>query len=280
MKTSGRWISFYFWAAAVVLIGRSIQHIFYSTPYRAFFLDARWFGWYIGESRWMHWATDLATDISIKHIAFIIGIILLCFGLIFIFHRIVPRFILIICACISSLILLFLAFCFYLEAGYQYAQIIEFASQVFMPIAAVWFAIKANSKTLMTFIKIAIALTYTGHGLYALGLMPIPGNFVYMLIETLGVSDEQAIRILKIAGVMDLIVAVGIFIPKIDRILLFYALIWGFLTALARPLAYIVPNHLFWLTVKQTWFEFAVRVPHFILPLMATVEHWRNNNEQ
>ena len=116
--------------------------------------------------------------------------------------------------------------------------------------------------------KIALAVTFICHGLYAVGYYPVPGSFQSMLMQIFPLTEMQTIGILKVAGVLDFILSIVIFLPQ-RRILLIalgYATVWGLLTALARPVAHFYPQ--FWLESLLQWIpEFLFRVPHFLLPV-------------
>ncbi|MEO1448216.1 MAG: hypothetical protein AAFV07_01745, partial [Bacteroidota bacterium] len=115
--------------------------------------------------------------------------------------------------------------------------------------------------------KIAIALTFTGHGLYALGLpYATPSGFFVMTQEILGLTAAQAQIFLQIAGGLDLIVLVALFIPPLARSALFYATFWGLVTAFARSLAF-VDWEASWLENLRWLSETIVRLSHGLIPL-------------
>ena len=93
-------------------------------------------------------------------------------------------------------------------------------------------------------------------------------TFDAMTQNILAVDQSIAASFLLIAGIIDLVVSGGIFYKPISRYLLIYAAIWGFLTALARPLAYIQAESFF--LDLSTWLPAMVyRIPHSLLPLAA-----------
>ena len=117
-----------------------------------------------------------------------------------------------------------------------------------------------------TLIKVGAALTFAGHGLYALGWpYPTPPHFYYMVQEILGLTSSQSILFLQVAGILDLILMIGIFAPQSAAILLVYGSFWGFTTALARPMAYVQLAQL--AEGLHRWLmEFLFRLPHSLLP--------------
>lgn len=172
---------------------------------------------------------------------------------------------------LGSISLIFLAALYYIDKGFVYAQFIEYACQWAAPLALVW-AVRSDEipKGLINFIKIAIALTFLGHGLYALGYFPVPGNFVYMTTNILGVGDSTAKTFLKIAGVLDMLIVTGIFFRKTQKPLLYYATFWGFLTAFARVVSGFNSNAVGH-SLSQWLHESVMRFPHGLLPLFLVL---------
>ena len=116
------------------------------------------------------------------------------------------------------------------------------------------------------YFKIAIAFTFSAHGLYAIGFYPQPGVFVDMLINILHLSETTAKTFLVVAGILDFVLAIGIFIPRIAQYFLIYAAVWGGLTALARVwanfyLAFPIDS------LHQNLHETLYRLPHMLIPL-------------
>jgi len=263
-------IQFALGGVVVFLWARAYQHFFFEGPYRSFFLDQALFGGIqnlISDLSWLEFVTDPQTDRGILFYTRFMAWVWLLTGLLIFGYRRVPVRWLWISAILSSLGLLFYAASDYLDKGYQLAQWIEYAAQIAMPVLMVFLLHKGVNRRWLFVAKVAIALTFIGHGLYALGYFPVPGHFVYMTTAILGVSDSGARDLLFVAGVLDLVAVVFLFVPKIDKYALMYCILWGFLTALARPVAYIEPGPVFWVSVHQSMYEFFVRIPHFILPL-------------
>jgi len=254
------------------LLGRAFQHLVFEGPYRAFFLDEQHFGvlqsW-LGQGTWYDYVNDPITDVRILWYTRAVGVLWVLCALSFLRWKQIHGGLQLALVFLSTGTLVFYAGCAYLDKGYQSAQWIEHSAQFLFPALSLWFLRSSQMPSWNILARLAIALTFTGHGMYAMGLFPVPGNFVYMTTTILGVSDAFAKDLLYVAGILDLLVSVALFLPKVDRIALWYCVGWGLLTALARPLTYIYFNHLFWITVQQTLFEFVVRIPHFILPLMV-----------
>lgn len=170
---------------------------------------------------------------------------------------------------VSSLALILLAAMYCKEKFFSIGQFFEYSCQFLSPIFLLILVRKSMStKRLVFLMKIAIALTFTCHGLYAIGFYPRPGLFVDMTINILRVSEETAVLFLKIAGILDFALSILIFVPRFAKPALIYAIIWGSLTALAR----IVANF-YWSNLEHTfgfWFwESLYRVPHALVPFLA-----------
>jgi len=149
---------------------------------------------------------------------------------------------------------------------WEIAQLMEHTLQWTTPIW-LWLMWRNKTDTLPLWMKLAVAFTFTGHGLYALGWPHgRPGHFLAMTQEILGLSDAGARAYLLTAGILDLIVSIGIFFPRLARPLLLYATAWGFVTALARPAAFLEPGDL--LHSLNRWLpEMMFRLPHSLVPL-------------
>jgi hypothetical protein len=164
-----------------------------------------------------------------------------------------------------------------LDAGVGLGHLAEHASQVAAPLILLLFLQNTHHpRWLLGLTKTALALTFFGHGLFAIGLTsgsiwlnhPLPGGFTEMTMLCLGFETElTANRLLLLGGVLDLLVALAIFAPgRPARIALQYMLIWGFFTALARPWAYFDAANA--ADSLNTWLpEALLRTPHFALPL-------------
>jgi len=90
-----------------------------------------------------------------------------------------------------------------------------------------------NIKKAEWVLRIGIFGTFLGHGIFALQLKQ---RFLEMLTAFIGVTGVTANNLMYLIGTIDILVAVlALFYPM--RLMLIYASVWGFLTALARPIA-------------------------------------------
>ena len=253
-----------------VLLGRGLQHIFFDVPYRAIFWNEELlapifslFSW-----NWTLYVTSKTGDNIINLLTIIVGSSLVLVSLLSLFRR--RKFSKLIS--ISGYYLIFLSFLFFINKYFIIAQFFEYSSQMVVPFSLVYFWKFGITKKLLLIIRIAIALTFIGHGSYALGIFPTPGNFLDMVILILQCSEDTAVVFLKIMGSLDFIAAILLFVPAARSWSLNFCFAWGLLTTLAR----VFGPSMFGVThvLASSGYEFLVRVPHFILPLLLmTLAH-------
>ena len=169
---------------------------------------------------------------------------------------------------VGSVMLLVLSYAKYVGAQRQLPMLVEHGGQVLMPVLLVLaIAVGVRHRATVIIAVVAVILTFAGHGAYALGYhWPTPPNFYGMTTEILHVDSATAGRILWVAGVLDLLVCVGLLIPLLRRSAALYAAAWGFLTAIARPVAGMSTDLNFW-GADQFVHEAVLRAPHFVIPL-------------
>jgi hypothetical protein len=108
----------------------------------------------------------------------------------------------------------------------------------------------SRTRVLDLMMRVAMACMFVGHGIYACSVKSewIP------LLTTFGFTDDTAIRLLPVIGVMDIIVAVTLLLYPF-RAVMIWAFVWPFLAALSRPLA-----------GAPIW-DFVERAANWMLPL-------------
>ncbi len=80
-------------------------------------------------------------------------------------------------------------------------------------------------------LRIGLFGEFLGHGIFALQLKP---RFIELLTAMTGFSGTIASKIMYMIGTVDVLIAILALIYPL-RLMLIWATIWGFLTALARP---------------------------------------------
>ena len=256
-------------ATILLFAGRAWQHLFWDAPLRALLWDQQWMEGIIlflrGET-WQEYVTSPEADHSIQMISFGFGIFYSFMAVFTLFvsekmKRVTWLYV------IASFALTFLAFLYYKEKFFHIGQFFEYTIQFLLPVTFMYVVNgKIQRVRIELVLKIAIALTFSSHGLYAIGVYPRPGAFIDMVINILHTSEAGAIRFLNIVGVLDFLVSIAIFIPRVSRVALIYAVIWGGLTALARVWA-----NFYWSfpleSLHQHLYETIYRLPHMLVPL-------------
>ena len=79
-------------------------------------------------------------------------------------------------------------------------------------------------------------------------------------------NDKEAATLLTVMGILDFVVAIGLFLPFLWKFSIWYCIAWGFATAFAR----IVTNFDVMMPIEslhQWLYETVYRLPHGGLPL-------------
>jgi len=258
-------------AVFLIFAGRAYQYIVYGAPFRAFLWDQGLLSSLIEDffnTPWNEYATSKTVDVWIERITLINGILLVLAAISALVINQSNKKYLKPIIYFGSFSLLILSVLLMKDKFYHFAQFFEHAIQVITPLVLLT-ALTENisfekiSKTL----KILVAITFTSHGLYALGYYPIPGNFIDMTISSVGVSEDIAKIFLYVAGVLDIILSILIFIPKVSKYALLYAFLWGTLTAFARITGYFTSD-LILLSLEGSFYQALYRIPHGLIPLV------------
>jgi len=113
---------------------------------------------------------------------------------------------------ISSIFLIFHSVVNLIKHQWIAEQFIEHGIQLGVPVLfTILHLYKIRLNKLKITLKILIALTFVGHGLFALGAHYVPNHFIEMTKFSLSFSSDQSITFLSVMGTMDLIVALLIF---------------------------------------------------------------------
>ncbi len=252
-----------------VFLGRGWQFLLWDAPYRTLFWDesvmgpvVRFFG-----GSWSGYLESVGSDASVERGVIISGVMLLLAAvavwLLPFYHKWARPFI------VAGMVILTFLFLLYWKGNFFIiAQLMEHTLQWSAPLFLL--AVLKEGKLTpngLLLLKIAVALTFVGHGLFALGVFPIPGHFTVMVVQTLGVSQEQAVQFLFLAGILDMVIGLGIFLPfQFSKWIIAYAIFWGVATTSARIWAHFYIDNLefvFWRWAPETLF----RLPHFLMPL-------------
>ncbi len=256
-------------STAAVFFGRAYQHLCWDAPFRTLLWDEQIMSGIVqsfSSLSWEEYINSMVVDDGINAVINGFGWFYVICGIITLGMKWMPRM-------IQRLILLggagliFLALLLWKEKFYSIGQFFEYSLQFSLPFFFYHLTQRQETRTKFIFwLKLATAVTFICHGLYAVGYYPQPGIFMEMTVEITGWSDTIASGFLKLMGFLDFVVAILIFLPKTARPALLYMVVWGFLTALARIWTNFdfgnIGEHL-----HQTVFAFLYRVGHFLVPL-------------
>jgi hypothetical protein len=259
-------------ATFLLFAGRAWQHLFWDAPFRTLLWDQNVMEnlvLFLRGGTWQEYVTSAATDRFIEYTIIGFGVFYALMALLTLFLRgkYLAKFTWLYF--IASACLVFLAFLYSKEKFFHIGQFFEYAIQFSLPLLFCYsLTQRIQPSKLLLYLKITIAFTFSAHGLYAIGYYPQPGVFVDMLINSLHFSEFAAHSFLIVAGVLDFVIAVAIFFPRVARYFLVYAAIWGGLTALARTWA-----NFYWDfpldSLHQNLYETVYRLPHMLVPLAA-----------
>lgn len=257
-------------ATVAVFLGRAWQHLVWDAPFRTLLWDEAWMGQilpWLTSMTYEDFITDVDMDDAIQNAIKANGWFYLVCALVAAFIKKLPK-VLTYILWLGAASLMLLAFLYCKEKFFQWGQFWEYSLQFGAPLFLFFLYKKQEVTSQIIFLmKIAIAVAFISHGLYALNYYPRPGNFTEMVMSILDVSESTAVFILNVAGVLDFVIAVGIFIKgRIGNWILLYAIFWGFATTAAR-----IAAHFYLGMLEDTltlWVHEAVyRAPHFLIPL-------------
>src|SRR5688572_20646941 len=183
------------YATIALFLGWAFIHLFFDPSYRAFFWNEDWLREFIEQRMHLNWevyVSDRNIEIIINRLQYFIGFFqLLCVGACLSFKR-WPRLNTVILI-LGTISILWVGFLKYVDSSFQVVELCEFALQVTTPLLfCMLHTEKIRKPNILLFMKVAISLTFISHGLYAIGYLPVPGHFIDMTINVLGVNEVQA----------------------------------------------------------------------------------------
>ncbi|KKR60819.1 hypothetical protein A2643_03430 [Candidatus Nomurabacteria bacterium RIFCSPHIGHO2_01_FULL_39_220] len=117
-----------------------------------------------------------------------------------------------------------------------------------------------NEKKFEWLLRIGVAGEFAGHGLLAIGHK---ADWIKWISQMANVDTGVATTMLTVIGILDVIVAIIVLIKPVKPVLLWAAL-WGFWTALVRPL---VGNTADIFSLSSPWLDFIERFANWAAPL-------------
>jgi hypothetical protein len=253
-----------------IFIARAYQHIFWDVPYRAILWYEKMMSPLLGvfNIKWSEFVNDTDVDGKIQFVIKGIGVLYLVAAfLVLLLNEESKKGIKITIKCIAFW-QFFVVFLFTKESFFQVGQYLEHSLQLGLPLLLLYFysGNYVRNKAILI-LKVVIGITFVSHGLYAFGFYPVPGNFIDMTIAIFGTSEEVVRDFLWVAGVIDVLILPLLFVDKAMKIVVVYAIFWGFLTALARIVANFSMDFPLQ-TLHQYGFETIVRLCHGLGPLV------------
>ena len=257
-------------AVFTIFLGRSWQHLFWDAPYRTILWDEVLLQPVIegifGIS-WNDYVISPVTDMVIQRIIFFTGVLYLLAAVATLLYEKVQNGFLKYVILFGGCNLVLLSILLTKEKFYHFAMFFEHSIQFGLPFVFVHY-VKDGwvFKNIAIVLKVMVAIVFVSHGLYAVGYYPVPGEFVDMVVGILGASESQAKVFLHAAALLDFMVAILIFVPKASVYALWYAFVWGILTALARVMAdyqFDFPLQ----SLHQDLYRTVYRLAHGLVPL-------------
>jgi hypothetical protein len=264
----------------LIFLGRAYQHLFWDAPFRVLLWDEKLMKpvlQSVFKIDWSIYVNSIVIDSTIQNTIRFQGIVYLLAAIISIIIKPNSKKWMFIVLYTGGFSLLLLAFLLFKDRSYQLAMFFEHSIQFGTVFTLLYILKTPRIKRVIFYFKILISLTFISHGIYALGVLyPLPSYFVTMVLTLIPVHESKVIDLLFAMGLIDILIAVLIFVPRITKWVLIYAFVWGILTALARiatGLQYDVSLSI----VHQYLFESIYRLPHGLIPLTLYLLLKKNN---
>jgi len=256
-----------------VFIGRAYEHLFWDAPFRSLLWDQKLLSPIVEgifNTSWRDYVTSSTADSVIQNLMKINGAFYVICAIVSLFISANSKKIFKIILFAGGVLLFLLALLLTKSKFYHISMFFEHSIQFGAPFVLLYlFKEKQNVAKLIMPLKVITALAFISHGVYALGTVyPLPANFVTMTLNILPVSENSAKSLLYVAGLLDFVAAVLIFVPKVSRIALLYAAFWGIATALARIISGLTYD-VSLLALHQYLFATVYRIPHGLIPLIC-----------
>lgn len=262
--------SFLKFSAFTVLLGRAYHYFFFDIPLSAFFWNQGLLEGFVNSwlnMSWDEYAKSSISEAVLIYPRYIVAFLYLITAVFTIYKKDKKQKADILLL-LSSLGLITLAMLYFIDLFSVQGQFIEYSLQFSAPLFLYLFSRNILRKgVLKNALKLAVSLTFIGHGLYAFGFYPVPVKFMEMTMTMLPFDESTATLFLRTAGFLDFLVAIGIYWNKTEKPLLLYATIWGLFTAMARVMVYFDP-HFALESLHQYWWQTFFRMPHMLVPLL------------
>jgi hypothetical protein len=257
------------WAVSLLFLGHAWVYVFWDAPFRELLWDQALMEPVIEGLFGMPWS-DFVTDLSIEARIQSFGVasgIALALGAVVVhlparYHTLARPVV------VVAVLILSLQGFVEIRNGYpQWGVALEYAARWTAPVLWLMFHKPRSLDLILQLMRLAVAATFVGHGLYAADVLPLPGHFLDMSMNSLGLGQREAVSFLWFAGILDFLTAALLFAGgPWNRWAAIYMFFWGLSTSLAR-----VAGHWHMATPQMLWgywlFQAMLRAPHFLLPL-------------
>lgn len=256
--------------AITVFLGRAWQGIFWDLPLRPLLWDQNLLQGIVESiynGSWHEYVTDPKVDSFINNLGTTFGIIWASCALAILGLKHNRKW-LRIPIYIGTALLILLAFLYWKDKYYALGQLFEYSIQIATPLIFVYAVLEGkNSLRFQTALKAIIAIAFVCHGLYAVGYYPVPGDWVQWCLDVFRLPTESsAYSFLQIMGILDFLAAVLLFFRPTFSVAVWYCIIWGIMTALARVVANFYWDAPFY-SLHQWGYETVFRLAHGGLPI-------------
>jgi len=255
-----------------IFFGRAYEHLFWDSPFRALLWDQQMIEGIVENifnTPWNEYVTSNKTDAFIQNTIRINGLFYaVCAAMSLIINIDSNKYIKYLLN-LGGVSLILLSFLLSKTKFFHVAMFFEHAIQFGVPFVLLYLIkTKNNFSKIVLPLKILTALTFTSHGLYAIGIVyPLPGQFVAMTLTTLPLTEDIAKQFLLSAGLLDFLAVLFMFIPRLQKIGMLYAFFWGTATAFARILTGLSYDISFSI-LHQYLYATIYRIPHGLIPLI------------
>ena len=256
-------------AAIGLLLGRAWQHIFWDAPYRELLWDEYWMKDIVGQVLGLSWSEYVSNPLYDERIQIFtqgLGWFYVISAMAALGIQWFPRLARSVLNT-SGLAIFLLSLIAWKEYSWQIGQLLEYSLQWATPLLLAASSKRSIPEKWIRYAsRAAISATFIGHGLYAAGYYPVPGNFIEMTMRSLSIGEDAARTFLFGIGILDILAALGVIWPVRFKTTIFaYLILWGLLTSLARVWGYFSID--FFENWWQMWIhELLMRFPHFLVP--------------
>lgn len=259
-------------ALFTLFIGRAYEHLFMDPPFRAVIWNYKFSGWFVEgvlNWNWDYFLISLPSDRFIDYVVQGFGVFYFFCAFLVLFANKKMKWVKLVMY-VSSVFLALLACMVMIDHHTIWLQLFESGIQIVAPLVFVQYLYKGRlSYSYVLWTKACISVTFIAHGLYAIGYYPVPIHFVKMWRNTIGLSHGQAMQVLWLIGMLDIVAALALFSGnmKLIKACLAYIVFWGLATALARIAGNFYSSFPMY-SLKASWYLCSYRMVHGLLPLV------------